>query len=243
MSVAESRRTSMPLPILPFAGWSVLRRPTTFLEDPMPPLDQALAPKEFREASEQGHSKTAAANAYNEVFDELKKMSAVADKATGNSCPEEQEIVFEKIAGVDTASLKDTPYGKYLDQLKDDSLVLPDKAPDLDEGQQRIADQALNAVRDLVDAPPGSPEWRRAMQDLRGAFSTRQAADPTLTSEYFKGITDYITLELAKTNPDLRFGTSSVSGAVVAGFKNPDGKFQTFIELRNEIVCPPNPYK
>ncbi len=203
----------------------------------MPPLDQALAP------SEQLHSTTAAANAYSEVFDELKKMSDAADKATGNSCPEEHEIVFEKIAGMDTAILKDTPYGKYLDQLKNDSLILPDTASELDEGQQRIADQALNAVRDLVDAPPGSPEWRRAMQDLRGAFSTRQATDPTLTSEYFKEITDYVTLELAKTNPDIRFGTSLVSGAVVAGLKNPDGKFQTFMELRNEIVCPPNPYK
>ena len=37
--------------------------------------------------------------------------------------------------------------------------------------------------------------------------------------------------------------TSLVSSAVVAGFQDSDGKFKTFIELRNEIVCPPNPYK
>lgn len=209
----------------------------------MPPLDQASAPEQYREASEPGHSKTAAANAYNEVFDELRKLSAKADQPTGNSCSAEQEIVFEEIAGIDTAVLKDTPYGKYLDQIKDDSLVMPDKSPELDDAQQKIADQALGAIKQLVDAPPGSPEWRRAMQDLRGAFNTRQASDPTLTAEYFKEITDYISLELAKTHPDLRFGTSLVSGAVVAGFKNPDGKFQSFLELRNEIVCPPNPYK
>lgn len=81
------------------------------------------------------------------------------------------------------------------------------------------------------------------MQDLRGAFNSRMALDSLLDADYFKAITDRITLELAKTHPHIRFGTSSVSGAVVAGFKDGDGKFKAFMELRNEIVCPPNPYK
>ncbi len=80
-------------------------------------------------------------------------------------------------------------------------------------------------------------------RDARHEFNSRTASDPLLNADYFKAITDHITLELAKTRPHIRFGTSSVSGAVVAGFRDSDGKFKTFMELRNEIVCPPNPYK
>jgi hypothetical protein len=205
------------------------------------PLEQSQAPREYREQSKPGHP--ALAHAYDEVFDELKKMSVTAVKTSDDACPDEHEITITNIEGMDTAHFKDTAYGNYLDRLKDESLVMPEKAPTLDGKQTDIAELALKAVRDAMNAEPGSLEWRRAMQDLRGAFNTRTASDPLLSADYFKAITDHITLALAKTHPHIRLGTSSVSGAVVAGFKDSDGKFKTFMELRNEIVCPPNPYK
>lgn len=180
-----------------------------------------------------------------EVHESLRRQAVTEDNPTAstNACPGEFEEISKIIGGVETTILVETPYGDYLDKLKDDSLNEPISAvpPTLDATQENIASSAIEATKNLLAARTPE-EFRDAFIALTKVFSgNRIVANPELRAESFKEITDFINIEMQKIDPSIRFGTSLISGAVVLGVRD-GSRYRTVRELRNEITCPANPY-
>jgi len=161
-------------------------------------------------------------------------MSSAADARwaeRGNSCPAiTEQILIEDEFG--TIKNQPTEYGKWL--LEQNSEALNEKPSDapaaLTEKQQQIADQALEALDDLMAKKhAGNFDITSELKQLQELFGgSKSSLNFRLPREFFAPITDYLKQQLnEKYKGVIGIGTSDVTGQIYLGFNrgtlsNPD---------------------
>ncbi len=166
--------------------------------------------------------------------------------AKGDVC--QPEIIQEKIivGGQETVVSKITEYGKWLKEEAAKALNVepPQKAPPLNDVQQKLFDQAGTEAAEfaskLLKMSQGKPDitMRDNLQELQRLFNQRH-----VTPEESKAVCDAINVQLKEQGYDwLRIAVSDTTGEIYLGIKSQhDGKFTTAYEIRNKAGCPEQP--
>lgn len=174
----------------------------------------------------------------------LSQEQSPSARSAGECQPEYVQSVKD-VNGIPTAVNEMTDYGKWLREIAGDALSapLPDKAPELDERQQKIVDNIVPQAQIIADSLmalskgqlPDTQAMREAFKALQDPFNSR------MDTETSKKLCDAINLKLKDLGLDwMRLATSEVSGEVWMGIRSGD-KFTTRYEIRNKVGCPEMP--